>query len=497
MQAHHPQGVRGFFAAILKKMESEKIVAALFLTWVAAYVAAYGLYVTHGFARIPLESKLLIVLVPLFLVDVLRIAIESFGTRAFVTGREEMEKVTVVIPTYNGGKFLGATLEDLLVKFKAGQIIVSSNGSTDDTQEVANAYGVRLMHTPEPIGKVGAINAALGEVATPFCLILDDDVLVGKAVFPVSPLGNRYSGIAFRVFPIVTTWVTKVQAHEYRKSMDIGKAFHNASATVQNISGAIGLFKTDELRRQVALHTGEFCGEDLQRTLLIHLAKENKGVVIADSVVETEVPQTFSALWNQRIRGWNPGLYSNLGNYLKILVKKDVPWRLRYDAFYNAFLVVLTDPLRLASLPVLVFYPFITLLFYAIYVLLETIPYCVLKRKEPYWVVLLQPLYGVFNFLTRITAFAVFVYRRLTIRFAAMPHPDDHRQALAQYKLESVFASQLILLVLIFATISVAKPHVAEILTRKGYATLSETKEKVADMVGYTATAYADNEPPQ
>jgi hypothetical protein len=60
-----------------------------------------------------------------------------------------------------------------------------------------------------------------------------------------------------------------------------------------------------------------------------------------------------------------------------------------------------------------------------------------------------------------------------------------------------VFASQLILLALIFATISVAKPHVAEILTRKGYATLSETKEKVADMVGYTATAYADNESPQ
>jgi cellulose synthase/poly-beta-1,6-N-acetylglucosamine synthase-like glycosyltransferase len=314
--------------------------------------------------------------------------------------------------------------------------------------------GVRLIESKEPIGKVSAINVALAEVATPYCLIMDDDVLIGGATFPTDPLGEIYGGIAFRVLPKKTNWVTLIQAHEYRKSMDIGKVFHNARATVQNISGAIGLFKTGELKRQIEIHTGEFCGEDLQRTLLIHLAADNRGVVIVDSLVETEVPDTLPSLFKQRVYGWNPGMYSNFLNYLRLLTRKNIPWTLKYDAFYNAVLVTLADPLRVVALPVLIFNPAIALVIYATYVFLESIPYLALKRKEPYWVVPVFPLYGIFNFVGRITAFAVFAYRRFAVMFARQDKPDDYRHAPLMHKFSGVIASQMLSLLLMLGMLA-------------------------------------------
>lgn len=440
---------REFIHAGLQGYINERVVIQLTLLGLFAWVVSYGVFIANGFESLRFGYSALFVLVPLFCVDAFKMALETFLRDDFYTGKEELEKITIVIPTYNGAGVLPATLDGLLRRFNPEQIIVSSNGSTDDTCGLVRRYeGVRLIESKEPIGKVSAINVALAEVATPYCLIMDDDVLIGSATFPTDPLGEVYGGIAFRVLPKTTNWVTLIQAHEYRKSMDIGKVFHNARATVQNISGAIGLFKTGELKRQIEIHTGEFCGEDLQRTLLIHLAADNRGVVIVDSLVETEVPDTLPSLFKQRVYGWNPGMYSNFLNYLRLLIRKNIPWTLKYDAFYNAVLVTLTDPLRVVALPVLIFNPAIALVIYATYVFLESIPYLALKRKEPYWVVLAFPLYGIFNFVGRITAFAVFAYRRFAVLFARQDKPDDYRHAHLLHKFSGVIASQMLSLLL-------------------------------------------------
>ncbi len=469
--------------AILKVLNSyfsEKIIIHAFLAGVALWVIAYGIFITEGFEKTTLGVEFLIILVPLFLIDVLKTSLETFFRKKFYAGKEELYKLTVIIPTYNGSKVIAATLADLLIKFKPCQIIVSANGCTDNTIEVINQFkGVKIINTKEPIGKVGAINTALMHVHTKYTLVIDDDVLVGNATFPTNPLGQKYSGIAFRVLPKITNWVTSIQSHEYRKSMDIGKVFHNDTATVQNISGAIGLFETKELRRQIEIHTGEFCGEDLQRTLLIHLKEQNKGVVIVDSLVETEVPDSIGVLFKQRVYGWNPGMYINLSNYIKLLFAKKTPWVLRYDALYNAVMVTLVDPLRLVALPILIYYPKIAAIIYLIYVLLEFIPYIALKQKDPLWIVLIYPLYGLFGFITRVTAFAVFMYRRLTNFFAGHKNPDDYRHANVVHRFNSVFASQVITLMFIFVSMAVVNFQVTTFLSTH----LEVTKSFIVDKI--------------
>ena len=444
----------------------ERVAARIFICSLVLYIVLYGVFVTGGFQLDWPNIYILIIFIPILLIDCLKTAVESFLPRNFLKGKEESSKITTIIPTRDGADTLAATLEDLLKRFKPERIIVSSNGSTDATDDIARKYGVTLFSTEEPIGKVEAINRALPLVETEYTLILDDDVLIGNAVMPTDPLGDTYAGVAFRVLPKPGNWVTSMQLHEYRKSMDIGKGFHNMFATVQNISGAIGLFKTAELIRQVPLHTGEFSGEDLQRTLLIHLSDESRGVVITDSLVETDVPNTLLDLYHQRISGWSPGLFANIGNYLKIMVKKRTPFALRYDAFYNVFLVAALDPLRCIALPIIFFYPVITVLFYITYILLESIPYFVLKAREPLWVVLLFPFFGIFNFVTRMTALVVFIYRRFAVFLARSRALDDYRYTKTRYRVASIFLStMLIWIVLTLALVSTKYATAQKIFT--------------------------------
>jgi len=336
---------------------NDKTVGGIFMIFIFLYVVFYGLFVSQGFHIGEFNLIYLSVLLPIFLIDTVKTAIECLLGGCFYSGGQDLSKVTVVIPTKNGGDALERTLQDLLERFDPDRIVVASNGSTDDTCERARKYGVEVVDIPEPVGKVAAINMVMGEVRTPYTLIMDDDTLIGSAVIPTEALDKGFEGVAFRVVPKIENWVSQIQMHEYRKSMDIGKRFHNRKATVQNISGAIGLFHTKELVRQIQIHTGEFSGEDLQRTLLIHLSKNSKGVVISESVIETEAPVSIKQLYKQRVYGWNPGLLSNVPNYLKLLFGRKTPLALRYDAFYNSVLVLACDALRSLTLPIIMYYP--------------------------------------------------------------------------------------------------------------------------------------------
>jgi cellulose synthase/poly-beta-1,6-N-acetylglucosamine synthase-like glycosyltransferase len=407
------------------------------------YILVYGVFVTKGF-KWEINIGYLGALLPIFLVDVIKSLVESFRKVDFIKGVETPSKITVIIPTNNGGDMLGDVLRELLKRYKTNQIIISSNGSTNNTIDICKEYKIIYIDTKEPIGKASAINIALDLVKTPYVLVIDDDTFIGDAIIPTSLLEQGYEAVAFRVFPKAGNWLTKIQTYEYHKSMDIGKCFQNRSGTVQNISGAIGLFKIEELKRQVNIHTNEFSGEDLQRTLLIHLNRKNKGVVITDGIVETDTPNTINSLYKQRISGWNPGMYSNIFNYLKIMFGSKIPPSLRYDAFYCLILVICGDSLRLITLPVLIFYPGFIPIYYTTYVALETILYRILKSNDPYWVVLIYPIYGIFNFFTRIIAASVFIYRRLAAIMGKCADWDGYKKVKIWKKLISILVTNIL-----------------------------------------------------
>lgn len=101
--------------------------------------------------------------------------------------------LSVIIAAYNEENVIGACLDALLAQpeIEPHQVIVSANGCTDDTAQVAAARDVRVIDREEP-GKAGALNAA-DAVATGFPRIyLDADIIVPPGA--ISAILARFSG---------------------------------------------------------------------------------------------------------------------------------------------------------------------------------------------------------------------------------------------------------------------------------------------------------------
>ncbi len=357
------------------------------------------------------------------IVDALKVYVEIWNrpvTRSFAD--DDLGKVTALIPTRNGAGVIRQTIADLI---RAGltpeQILVIDDGSTDSTPQILEEMRVRHYSIPQ-MGKVSALNFGIHRVRTPYVLLLDDDTRLGGARIPVSLL-HHYDAAAFNVVPDRrdrhgprgTGLIACLQRYEYCKSMEIGRRFQDGTASISCISGAIGLFKKERLQEFHHKHSGAFQGEDLQRTIieLLHGAT----VVFVDEPVWTVVPDRFFGLLHQRVASWYPAHYHMFASYVRLLFKRRIAWRLRYEMAYNIF-VVLSEPFRFLSLAMLLWYrSWSELLFlYVLYLLLESYPFWIIQKKldsgyKPI-VYLLYPLFGLANAVLRLVALFVWFHKR-------------------------------------------------------------------------------------
>jgi glycosyltransferase involved in cell wall biosynthesis len=86
-------------------------------------------------------------------------------------------EVIAIIPAYNEEKNIGHVLAVLKHVALIKKIIVVSDGSTDDTVNVAKSYGVEIVELMENRGKGGALKAGLDNFQADVVLFLDADLL--------------------------------------------------------------------------------------------------------------------------------------------------------------------------------------------------------------------------------------------------------------------------------------------------------------------------------
>jgi glycosyltransferase involved in cell wall biosynthesis len=88
-------------------------------------------------------------------------------------------RVSVIVPTYNCGKFLAETLNSVLAqKYEDYELIVVNDGSTDNTDEVLSPFRNRLVYICQPNkGLPAALNAGLKAAKGELIAILDADDL--------------------------------------------------------------------------------------------------------------------------------------------------------------------------------------------------------------------------------------------------------------------------------------------------------------------------------
>ncbi len=92
-----------------------------------------------------------------------------------------MIKVTVVIPNYNGIKYIGDCLESLhkLEEQELFEVLVVDNGSEDGGLEVVKKYpGVKVVELSENTGFCHAVNVGIQEARTPYVILLNNDTVV-------------------------------------------------------------------------------------------------------------------------------------------------------------------------------------------------------------------------------------------------------------------------------------------------------------------------------
>jgi glycosyltransferase involved in cell wall biosynthesis len=95
----------------------------------------------------------------------------------------ETPLVSVVIPSYNAGRYLAETLDSVFAQtYPAIEVLVVDDGSLDNTAEIAQSYNVRLVRQKNG-GVSAARNNGIRHSRGKYILFLDhDDRLLPKAV---------------------------------------------------------------------------------------------------------------------------------------------------------------------------------------------------------------------------------------------------------------------------------------------------------------------------
>jgi glycosyltransferase involved in cell wall biosynthesis len=118
-------------------------------------------------------------------------------------------RVAAIVPAYNEG----ATLREVLSVLKAtpsiDEVLVVSDGSTDDTVEIARSLGLRIIHLRQNQGKGRAMEIGVAHTDAGILLFVDADILnltvdlISRLIEPVlSGRSDMNVGIRHRGRPL-------------------------------------------------------------------------------------------------------------------------------------------------------------------------------------------------------------------------------------------------------------------------------------------------------
>ncbi|URA10859.1 glycosyltransferase family 2 protein [Thermospira aquatica] len=93
-------------------------------------------------------------------------------------------KISVVIPSYNQGRFIRQTIDSILAQEGDIEVFVADGGSTDETVEILKSYGQKIQWVSEKDkGQTDAINKGLSRVTGDIVAYINSDDFYMPGVF--------------------------------------------------------------------------------------------------------------------------------------------------------------------------------------------------------------------------------------------------------------------------------------------------------------------------
>jgi cellulose synthase/poly-beta-1,6-N-acetylglucosamine synthase-like glycosyltransferase len=273
-------------------------------------------------------------------------------------------RVSVIIPTFNGGSGLGPTIASLQRQtVRPVEIIVVDDGSTDDTRAVAErarALGLidMVICHGTRCGRSPAINAAARFASGDLLLTLDADTVFEPtavarlaAVFDDPRVGGASCNIAIDN-ERESIW-TALQSVEYLMSISAGRSVLDIVGAIACLSGACSMYRRDTFLSQGGLDVGP--GEDLEYSLRLrrlgHLIR-----FVPDAWAETAGPASGISLLRQR------GRWDRDALRVRFMMYGELKFIHRYER--------LPDTLQRLDFIIFDLVPTLSLPFYLVYVVL-------------------------------------------------------------------------------------------------------------------------------
>lgn len=350
--------------------------------------------------------------------------------------------VSFVVTCYGEGEAISVTIDTLIEQIYPGaiEILVVVDGAVQNQSTyqaalkaekrysgVSNRH-VRVVPKWQRGGRVSACNAALSVASGEIFLAVDGDTSFDNDMLytMIQQFGDKNviaSGGTLRVRNHDVNILTKMQSLEYVLSIQSGKTGMAEWGVLNNISGAFGAFRKDNLIQVGGWDT--HTAEDLDLTIRLRQYKRrypHQQIRFATHAIgHTDVPESIKDLVLQRLRwdgdllflffrkhkdGFSPSLLG-WGNFLFTLV---------YGVVQNILLPLLT---ALFTLYMIAFYPFnvvlaLLLLLYLTYLSVLLMTFVVHvglvseRRKQDIKLCWWLPAYPVYQFCIRlVTAFSM------------------------------------------------------------------------------------------
>ncbi|MFA5105175.1 MAG: glycosyltransferase [Candidatus Margulisiibacteriota bacterium] len=279
--------------------------------------------------------------------------------------------VSLIVTAYNESLNIRDSINSYLkLQYPKFEIIVSNDGSTDDTLKilidefklkkvyhvlqdqarskpvtsyyVSEKYPNLIVVNKENGGKADALNAGLNAAHYPYFASLDGDAILQpdallRIMKPIFENPRRIIG-AGGIIRVINDCIVEegeikevelsknplviFQTIEYIRAFTASRAGFSLLKSLPIVSGAFSLYNTS-IAREIGGYDPDAIGEDFEFLTRIHRTMKDKKrdyevKFLAYPICWTEVPQTFKALGMQRNR-WHRGLISVLHKHERMI----------------------------------------------------------------------------------------------------------------------------------------------------------------------------------